>query len=272
MAVKTSKVTGRRRLHFESLDEVLAEAERLAARPYRKLGNWTLGQILMHLALAGEKSIDGTIAGRAWLFIKGAGGKLTRPRWFVRLAAKPFSLFVQWYLRRWGPPPGIRPPACFWKELAPITPGEGLRDEEGVAAYRRAIGRLKTESPRDLEGIMTAETFNLYHLRHAEMHLSFILPEGFEGKTGEVIQPSTTARLVIGIDNTFNRCLDLLSNLLHWRGDRAPASRTPQSDRTVTQRFRSGEGRSTPQRSVSGVGRQPPRREAPTSRSDQDKP
>src|SRR5205807_8480410 len=109
------KVTGRRRLHFESLDEVLAEAERRAAGRYRRLGHWTLGQILMHLALAGDKSIDGTIAGRSSLFIKSSDGKMTRPRWFVRLPAKPFFLVVKWYVRRWGPPPGIRPPAFLWR-------------------------------------------------------------------------------------------------------------------------------------------------------------
>ena len=231
MAVQTSKVAGRRRLHFESLDEVLAESERLTAGRYRRLGNWTLGQILMHLALAGDKSIDGTIAGRSGLFFKSAEGKMTRPRWFVRLPAKPFFLVVKWYLRRWGPPPGIRPPACFWKEIAPITGGEGLTDEEGLAAFRRAVGRLKSDNARDLEGLMTREMFDLYHLRHAEMHLSFIIPEGFEAQPGSEVHPSALARLVVGIDNTINRCVDVLYNLLHRPSDQALTAQPPVDER-----------------------------------------
>ena len=71
MAVRMAKPL-RRRLHFQSLDEVLAEAEHLAVIPTRRLGNWTLGQNLMHLAKVYEKSIDGTDY---------------RPGWFVRSLA-----------------------------------------------------------------------------------------------------------------------------------------------------------------------------------------
>jgi hypothetical protein len=88
-------------------------------------------------------------------------------------------------------------------------------DEEGLAAFRRAVGRLKTESTRDLEGLMTREMFDLYHLRHAEMHPSFIIPEGFEAQPGSEVHPSALARLAIGLHNTFNRCVDVLYNLLH---------------------------------------------------------
>ena len=100
MAVKTSKVSGRRRLHFGSLDEVLAEAERLAAGPYRKLGNWRLGEILMHLALAGNKSIDGTIE-RGGLFLFWSGLKR-----LIDIAAAlvflPISAFLSVIYRIYG--------------------------------------------------------------------------------------------------------------------------------------------------------------------------
>ncbi|MEX2545982.1 MAG: DUF1569 domain-containing protein, partial [Phycisphaeraceae bacterium] len=50
---------GRRRLHLADLDAVLAEAERLAAGPHRTLGRWSLGQILAHLAIFMDKSVEG---------------------------------------------------------------------------------------------------------------------------------------------------------------------------------------------------------------------
>ena len=42
----------RRELHFRFLEEVVAEAERLAAGKVRTTGNHSFGQILEHLALS----------------------------------------------------------------------------------------------------------------------------------------------------------------------------------------------------------------------------
>ncbi|MCY2978903.1 MAG: DUF1569 domain-containing protein [Planctomycetota bacterium] len=99
VAVKTSMVMGRRCLRFESLDAVLADAEHLAAVESKQLGNWTLGQILMHLATVYEKSIDGTNF-RPGLILR-CLGKMLAPLW------------KRWALRR-GIPAGIRPPAFMF--------------------------------------------------------------------------------------------------------------------------------------------------------------
>src|SRR5262249_46932126 len=62
--VNTGKVSGGRMLRFESIDEVLAEVDRLAeadrAGRLRNLGNWTLGQTLGHLACWAEYGYTGT--------------------------------------------------------------------------------------------------------------------------------------------------------------------------------------------------------------------
>jgi Protein of unknown function (DUF1569) len=216
MPVETSKVKGRRLLRFEALDDVLAEAERLVARPTRQLGNWTLGEVLMHLALVGHKSIDGTTNRPGWLFIKSADGKMTPPRWFVRVLARPFvPMARRWLRRRRGIPVGIRPPAFIWKEVAPITPKGRVTAEAALAELRRAISRLKTERGRDLDGIMTVELFNLYHLRHAEMHLSFIVPEGIETQPEKVVKSPGFDRLFVGVMNRINRIADSVYDLLH---------------------------------------------------------
>jgi hypothetical protein len=50
MAVSAKKATGRRKLRFESYDDILADIDRLAVSPVRCLGNWSLGQICRQLA------------------------------------------------------------------------------------------------------------------------------------------------------------------------------------------------------------------------------
>ena len=154
------KRPARRRLHFASLDEALADAEYLAAHPTRQLGNWTLGQNLMHLATVYEKSIDGT-AYRPGRFASGVA-KFVVPIW-------------KWWVLRNGLPSGIRPPAFMFKEVAPP---DHVTTEEGLRVFRRAIGRLKEESDRDWEqcfGVFTREEWDQFHVRHAELHLSFIM-------------------------------------------------------------------------------------------------
>ena len=161
MIVKTTKVSGRRVLRFESLDELLADVEYLAAQPTRQLGNWTFGQVLAHLAAVYEKSIDGTAY---------------RPNWFVRFLIKTIGpLCKRWVLRR-GLPAGIRPPSFMFREVAPP---EHVTTEDGLRKFRNAIARLKSETQRDWEqccGLFTREEWDQYHIRHAELHLSFIVP------------------------------------------------------------------------------------------------
>src|SRR5262245_38050967 len=83
-----SSATGRRQLRFQSLDEVLEDARRLAAGPVVQRGNWTLGQVCRHLAQGMVLSIDGPAR------------PLTYPWWHCWLG----PLFRGWVLRY-----GLRP-------------------------------------------------------------------------------------------------------------------------------------------------------------------
>jgi len=163
VAIKTTKVTGRRRLWFASLDAILADAEYLAGVPTKQLGNWSLGQILVHLATVFDKSIDGTEY---------------KPSWLARRAGRLFvPLWKRWVLR-WGMPAGIRPPAGMFKEVAPP---ERVSTADGLAALRRAVGRLKAEGERDWAqcfGVFTRDEWDRFHMRHAELHLSYAVPFG----------------------------------------------------------------------------------------------
>ena len=179
MTVKTTKVIGRRRLRFSSLDEVLMEAEHLAVIEIRQLGNWSLGQALSHLAAVYEKSIDGTVF---------------RPGLLLRVLTKVGGPL----LKRWarvGLPAGIRPPAFMFNEVAPA---ERVSLAEGLAAFRRAIGRLKAESKRDFQqcaSVFTREEWDQFHMRHAELHLSFLVPADCG------TQPQPTSEPVLAADS-----------------------------------------------------------------------
>lgn len=59
MPVDARQVTGRRSLKYHSLDDFLADAERLAGAEVVMLGNWSLGQVFRHLATAVPGSMDG---------------------------------------------------------------------------------------------------------------------------------------------------------------------------------------------------------------------
>ena len=59
MTVNTAKVTGRRQLRFNSLDDLRAELDRLDGAEVQTIGNWNLGQILKHLAIGLDIPVKG---------------------------------------------------------------------------------------------------------------------------------------------------------------------------------------------------------------------
>jgi len=155
VAIDTRKVGGRQRLHFDSLDDMLAHAERLVRGGTTQRGNWSLGQVLQHLALIQNASIDGY------------------PMLFplpLRLLLK--VVFKKWMLRRGFPPSG--------PNVKTLTP-EPIAAHAALANLRAATERVKIETKRSLNpgfGAMSLEEWNLLYLRHAELHLSFCVPAG----------------------------------------------------------------------------------------------
>ena len=67
MSVKTTKVTGRRQLEFQDCQQVLDDVRRLASRPHRQLGNWSLGEICHHLAKGFDMATEPSNAQFPWL-------------------------------------------------------------------------------------------------------------------------------------------------------------------------------------------------------------
>lgn len=153
----TSPTFERRRLHFTTLREALAEAEELARHPggVRVTGNWSAGQNLDHLAFWAERPVQG-FPFKFPLLLRWLGPLLKKT-----MLHKPMQ-------------PGFR-----WKgEIArQATPQSDVSLEAGLARYQQAVadferGPLAPRSPAF--GPMTRDDWTQLQCRHAELHLSFI--------------------------------------------------------------------------------------------------
>lgn len=152
------KVSGRKRRRFASLDEVLSEARTLAEVPTKQLGNWSLGQICKHLGVAMEQSTCGQHPFKVPLLL----------RFKARLARR--------MLLERGLPSGFELPPDGAKVLVP----KPTSVDEGLVALQKGIERLGQTTnrvPHPVFGAMNVAQWDLFHLRHSEMHLSFIVPE-----------------------------------------------------------------------------------------------
>jgi hypothetical protein len=158
--IDTAKVHDRRRLHFESFDDLVAEVDRLvaadAAGTLRCAGNWTAGQTFGHLA--------------TWINFYFEGFPFSVP-WFVKLFLRAKK---QAYLRD-GMPPGVRIPRTENGTYGT----EPLTTAEGAGRLRAAVARLRFEPARfdsPAWGPMSLEERIILNLRHAELHLGFLHP------------------------------------------------------------------------------------------------
>ncbi len=164
MAVDTAKVTQRRKLRFNTLDEVQRDAEQLVAADrngkLRCMGNWTLGQIFGHLAAFIDYAYDGYPP------------SLANPPWFVKLFLR---MRKNKFLR--GPlPAGVKIP----RVEGGTTGAEPISTDEGFARLSRALDRLAAappSTPNIVFGPLTRDQWCQLHQRHAELHLSFVSPE-----------------------------------------------------------------------------------------------
>jgi hypothetical protein len=157
MAIDTTTVQNRRQLHFETIEDMLADVERLNQGKVKPLGNWSGGQILKHLTIVMNGSIDGAPVQFGW---------------FLRLLGK----MLKGRILKKGMTPGFQLKGQAAAQLVPSSTDWA----EGVELFRRAVHRLQTETKREPSpflGAMTREEWNQLHCRHAELHLSFLVPE-----------------------------------------------------------------------------------------------
>lgn len=158
MTVNTKTAPGRRDLRFDSYDELLSDAQKLADGEVMLVGNWTLGQIFQHLATAYNGSIDGLNFKVSWII-----------KVMARLLMKKKFLYGQM-------PSGFQIPE---KNRAEFVPEDSTSIETALAALKAAVHRLQTESQRVVHpvlGELSRDEWDNWHWRHAEMHMSFAVP------------------------------------------------------------------------------------------------
>jgi len=153
-------MAGRRDLQLASFDEVMPEVAGLLDG-HETVGNWSLGQILNHLAMTLRMSVDGTTL---------------RAPWILRKTVAPFVLrnvFKTGRLRE-----GIKLP-----ESVLPRPGLDARAEaEGLRAaldyYAAAAGPM---ADHPFFGRMSRADWDRLHLIHIAHHLSFARPAVLAG-------------------------------------------------------------------------------------------
>lgn len=157
---ETSRGEKRRVVRFNSIDDAIREADRIADADVRgklrPLGNWTAAQCLNHVA--------------AWIEYGYDGYPIRKAPWFIRA-------FLRWRVRKYlrdGLPAGVRMPG-------PAEGTFGIEDSTTADAanrFREAFLRLarREESPYDSPGFgpMSHDDRIELNLRHAELHLSFL--------------------------------------------------------------------------------------------------
>jgi len=156
MAVATKSVTGRRTLHFNSIDEMLADVDRLNQGPVTVLGNWSSGQVLKHLTIVMTASLDGFHHRAPW-FVR-LIGKVVKKKFLTKPMSAGFNLPK-------GAASEMVPGPTEWADV--------------IGPFRATVRRLQTEPqrmPSPFLGLLTREEWDRLHCRHAELHLSFLVP------------------------------------------------------------------------------------------------
>lgn len=150
----------RNRIAYPTFTHLLDDAQRLVDADAQTLGAWSLGQILEHLARAFDLSCGRGLRLDPWTAPWGL-------RFLGRYVLKP------WMLRR-GMAPGFKLPAHVARILVsdPISPAEALAHLRSSAAF---VEHADSFPPHPVLGPMTPAEWRLFHLRHAELHMSFVV-------------------------------------------------------------------------------------------------
>lgn len=147
----------RRTVRYQSMAELLADAEQLAVSEHRTIGNWSLGQIFEHISKAITCSMDGF--------------GFQAP-WFSRVFIAPF---VKNAMITKGMKPGFKLP----KRAESLLPTPAVSTEVGLESLRQSIRRFDREpgrQPHPFLGPLASQEWISLMLRHAELHMGFVLP------------------------------------------------------------------------------------------------
>ena len=143
-------------MRLKDFDQLRSYLDRLEREPATTTGQWTIGQMLYHLAAAVELSCT---------------PPSHRPRGVSRLLRSPMRMVV---LRR-GLPRGVSIPAVVRRQLDPPTDADPSAQ---LARLRAAIDELEHTTSElaahPYLGPMTHDEWCRFHLRHCEHHFSHV--------------------------------------------------------------------------------------------------
>src|SRR5262245_21201248 len=165
--VDTGRVSGRRRVRLPTLDDLALEVERVAAAAragsLRPLGNWSPAQVLWHIGRLMELSFEGF----SFRYRRA-------PVWITRL----FRLLAWRWLIALAFRPGFENPP----QAAALEPDPSLSLDDALAYLNQQVARIRNGERMtqecSVDGPYTHGQWVDIHLRHAEMHLSFLTFEG----------------------------------------------------------------------------------------------
>lgn len=151
-----SKPVLARELHLLTLDDILAEGKRIAAKPgARSRGTWTVAQNIWHVGRFIKAGVEGYPA-KVPVFLKILGPLLIK-----QFTTKGFR-------------PGIKLPAKAASHM--VAPVE-TTIEQAMDMFETAIQSAKDKGflPKNpMMGKMTQQQWIDLHCRHAEMHFGLI--------------------------------------------------------------------------------------------------
>ncbi|MCX7420982.1 MAG: DUF1569 domain-containing protein [Planctomycetia bacterium] len=154
MSAKTS--SSRRSVRYSTLSDIIQDAEQLLSS-HHTVGHWTFGQICQHLAKTMNCAFDGFGFQAPWF-----------ARWIIAAFVKN-SLLIK----------PMRSGFQLPERGKAILPDDNISNEEGLRQMSLAIERFSHEvptAPHPFLGKMASEEIVQLQLRHAEMHMSFIVP------------------------------------------------------------------------------------------------
>jgi catechol 2,3-dioxygenase-like lactoylglutathione lyase family enzyme len=165
-SVSTGTVRRRRHVRLRTLEDLETEADRVtaaaAAGMVRPLGNWSPAQVLWHIGRLMELSFDGF----PFRYRRG-------PEWITRL----FRLLAWRWLIALAFRPGFKNPP----EAATLEPERSLTLDVAAAYLKQQIARVhrgeRMTQECSVDGPYSHEQWIYIHLRHAELHLSFLAIE-----------------------------------------------------------------------------------------------
>lgn len=163
MSVNTGQVKDRRTLRFNSPGEALADARALVAAEnagtLRRSGNWSLGEAFTHVAAFMDFPYDGY-------------PPVLKPPVFIRVI---MPLMKRRFLTK-PLPTGFRIPGI----AAGTVGAERVSTDEGLARLEKAWARLQAgppSVPNPVFGSLKHDEWINLHLRHSELHQSFMHPK-----------------------------------------------------------------------------------------------